>query len=52
LNARNSFNLVIYNLAFEWPIWSEKFFTKTKLAEFKDMLLVKVNIPMAGEEIN
>jgi hypothetical protein len=36
----------------EWPIWSEKLFAKAKRSGFKDVLLGKVNIPKANEEIN
>ena len=36
----------------DWPIWNEKFLAKTKRFVFKDLLLGKLSIPEADEEID
>ena len=36
----------------EWPIWSERFLAKSKRFGFKDLLLGKLSIPTADEEID
>jgi DNA-binding cell septation regulator SpoVG len=36
----------------EWPIWSERFLAKSKRFDFKDLLLGKLSIPTADEEID
>ena len=36
----------------EWPIWSERFLAKAKRFGFKDLLLGKLSIPTADEEID
>jgi hypothetical protein len=36
----------------EWPSWSEKSLEKTKICEFKDLLLGKVCIPKPDDEFD
>ena len=36
----------------EWPIWSERFLAKSKRFGFKELLLGKLSIPTADEEID
>jgi hypothetical protein len=36
----------------EWPIWSERFLVKSRHFGFKDLLLGKLSIPTADEEID
>jgi hypothetical protein len=36
----------------EWPIWSERFLAKSRRSGLKDLLLGKLSISTANEEIN
>jgi hypothetical protein len=36
----------------EWPIWSEKFLSKAKRSQHKDLLLGKIKTPKSEVEIN
>jgi hypothetical protein len=35
-----------------WPVWSDRFFVKSRHFGFKDLLLGKLSIPAADEEID
>jgi hypothetical protein len=41
-----------YGKVDEWPIWSERFFDKSRRFGFKDLLLGKLSIPMLDEKFD